>query len=345
MLTGTMGTSQTTVYAITKCAGSVGRGKVQQQTMQAVSQGELGPPSVLHMMTVPRPQPGGTEVLVRVLASGVNPVDWKSRASGGRLGPPPFILGWDVAGVVEAVGEGVTRFAVGDRVFGMPWFPRQAAAYAQYVTCPSRQLAAIPAGLSDAEAAGLPLAGLIAWQSLIDTARIAKGDRVLIQAAAGGVGNLAVQIAKHAGAYVIGTAGPSDQELLAGLGVDQPIDYTSQDVADETGGGVDVVLDLVGGKTGLSSVPLLRDGGLLISVPSASDLGPLLDAAAGRVRVTGILVEPDRMGMEAIAALASDGKLCQRIARTLPLADAARAHELGESGQSGGKMVLIPPAD
>ncbi len=310
-------------------------------TMRAVSQDRLGPPEVLHMVTVPRPEPGGTEVLVRVLAAGVNPVDWKTRADGGRLGPPPFILGWDVAGIVAAVGEGVTRFAAGDRVFGMPWFPRQAGAYAEYVTCPSRQLAATPDGLDDAGAAGLPLAGLIARQALIDTAAIKAGDRVLIQAAAGGVGNLAVQIAKHAGAFVVGTAGPGDQGFLAELGVDQPIDYTRTNVADEVTG-IDVVLDLVGGAAGLASLPVLRDGGLLISVPNAADLPPLRAAAAGRVRVTGILVEPDRTGMDALAALAAAGTLRQRIARTLPLDEAAHAHELGETGRAGGKMVLIP---
>jgi len=309
--------------------------------MRAVSQDRLGPPDVLHMVTVPRPEPGGTEVRVRVLAAGVNPVDWKTRADGGRLGPPPFILGWDVAGIVEALGEGVTRFAAGDRVFGMPWFPRQAGAYAQCITCPSRQLTATPDSLGDAEAAGLPLAGLIAWQSLIDTAAIKAGDRVLIQAAAGGVGNLAVQIAKHAGAYVIGTAGPGDQAFLAELGVDQPIDYTRTNVADDVVG-VDVVLDLVGGAVGIASLPVLRDGGLLISVPSAADLQPLRAAAAGRVRVTGILVEPDRTGMDALATLAAAGTLRQRIARTLPLEQAAQAHELGESGRAGGKMILIP---
>jgi NADPH:quinone reductase-like Zn-dependent oxidoreductase len=296
---------------------------------------------VLHMVTVPRPEPVGTEVLVRVLAAGVNPVDWKTRASGGRLGPPPFILGWDVAGVVAALGPGVTRFAVGDRVFGMPWFPRQAGAYAEYLTCPSRQLAATPASLDDAQAAALPLAGLIARQSLIDTAAIKAGTRVLIQAAAGSVGNLAVQIAKLVGAYVIGTAGPADQAFLTELGVDQPIDYTKTNFADEVSD-VDVVLDLVGGPVGVASVPVLRDGGLLISVPSATDMAPLRAAAAGRVLVTGILVEPDRTGMDDIAALASAGKLRPRISKTFPLDQAARAHELGESGHAGGKMILIP---
>jgi NADPH:quinone reductase-like Zn-dependent oxidoreductase len=314
---------------------------VTKMTMRAVSQDTLGPPTVLHTVNVPRPEPIGTEVLVRTVAAGVNPVDWKTRAGGGRLGPPPFILGWDVAGEVAALGPGVTRFAVGDRVFGMPWFPRQAGAYAEYLTCPSRQLAATPDSIDDVQAAGLPLAGLIAWQSLIDTAAVKAGDRVLIQAAAGGVGNLAVQIAKQAGAFVIGTAGPGDQAFLAELGVDQPIDYTTTKVVDEVSE-VDVVLDLVGGSVGVTSVPTLRDGGLLISVPSATDIEPLRTAAAGRVRVTGILVEPDRTGMDALAALASTGKLRQRIARTLSFDQAAHAHELGEAGRAGGKMILRP---
>jgi NADPH:quinone reductase-like Zn-dependent oxidoreductase len=314
---------------------------VQNKTMRKISQDRLGPPDVLRVVTAPRPIPDGTEVVVRVLAAGVNPVDWKTRADGGRLGPPPFTVGWDVAGVVESIGDGVTRFAPGDRVFGMPWFPRQAAAYAEYLTCPSRQLAATPDGLGDVDAAALPLAGLIAWQSLVDTAAVKAGDRVLIQAAAGGVGSLAVQIAKHAGAYVIGTAGSGDQERLAKLGADQPIDYTSQNVADVVAD-VDVVLDLVGGAVGMASIPVLRDGGLLISVPSADGIGRLRAAAAGRVRVTGILVEPDRTGMEALAALAAAGQLRPRVARTFALDQAVQAHELGESGHAGGKMILLP---
>jgi NADPH:quinone reductase-like Zn-dependent oxidoreductase len=149
-----------------------------------------------------------------------------------------------------------------------------------------------------------------------------------------------VQIAKHAGAYVIGTAGPGDQAFLTELGVDQLIDYTRTNVAGEVTD-IDVVLDLVGGAVGVASVPVLRDGGLLISVPIAIDLEPLRAAAAGRVHVTGILVEPDRTGMDAIAALASAGKLRQRIARTLPLDQAACAHEPGESGRASGKMILV----
>ena len=308
--------------------------------MRAIRQQQLGASDVLELTELPRPVPAPTEVLVRVAAAGVNPVDWKTRASGGPLGEPPFTVGWDIAGVVEELGSGVTRFGVGDRVFGMPRFPHEAAAYAQYVTARSRQLARIPDGLSDVEAAAIPLAGLIAWQSLVDTAKIGSGSRVLIHAAAGGVGHLAVQIAKSRGAYVLGTARVAQHKLLAELGADEAIDYTRQDVG-ATIRDIDVVLDLVGGQTGLHSLPVLRDGGLLISVPSSTDVAPLRAAAHGRVRVTGILVEPDRVGMEALASLVEDGALGVRVAKTFPLEAAAEAHEFGESGQTdGGKLVL-----
>jgi NADPH:quinone reductase-like Zn-dependent oxidoreductase len=278
-------------------------------------------------------------VLVRVRAAGVNPVDWKTRARGGFLGEPPFTVGWDVAGVVEALGRGVTRFDPGDRVFGMPRFPREAAAYAEYVTSPSRQLARIPDGLGDVEAAALPLAGLTAWQSLVETADVKKGQRVLVLAAAGGVGHLAVQIAKARGAYVIGSARRDKHEFLAGIGADEVIDYTKGPV-EERVHDVDVVLDLVGDDASRRTLAALRDGGLYITVPSSAGVEPLLELAAGRVRVTGILVEPDRAGLEAIAGLVAAGALHVHVSGTFPLEDAGRAHELGEAGHTLGKLVL-----
>ena len=277
-----------------------------ETTMHAIRQEALGGPEVLELVEVPRPSPIPTEVLVRTTAAGVNPVDWKVRARGGFLGEPPFTVGWDVAGVVEEVGYGVTRFSVGDRVFGMPRFPREAAAYAEFVTSPSRQLARVPDDLDDVEAGALPLAGLTAWQALVETADVQPGQRVLVLAAAGGVGHLAVQIAKARGAYVLGTARAEKHAFLAELGVDEPIDYMSENVS-ERARDVDVVLDLVGGETGLDAFPAPRDGGVFISIPSSAGLAELLELAAGRVRVTGILVEPDRAGLEAIAELAVAG--------------------------------------
>ena len=231
----------------------------------------------------------------------------------------------------------MTRFAPGDRVFGMPWFPREAAAYAEYVTAPSRHLARIPEGLGDDEAAALPLAGLTAWQALVDTAEVGPESRVLIHAAAGGVGHLAVQIAKARGAHVIGTARAGKHDFLASLGSDEAVDYTTEEVAARVRD-VDVVLDLVGGEAALDALSTLRDGGTFVTVTGAAD--EVREQAAGRVRLEGVLVEPDRLGMEALAELVTEGVLRPHVSATFPLADAARAHEAIETGRTQGKLVL-----
>jgi NADPH:quinone reductase-like Zn-dependent oxidoreductase len=310
--------------------------------MRAIVNRKPGGPEELELADVERPEPIPTEVLVRQRAAGVNPVDWKVRAGSGyrALLGEPVILGWDVAGVVEDVDD-VTRFAPGDRVFGMPWFPRGARAYAEYVTSPARQLARIPDGMSFEEAGGLPLAGLTAWQALTDIAAIREGARVLIHAGAGGVGHLAVQIAKARGAEVIATARARNHGFLSELGVDEAIDYTEADFADAVSG-VDVVLDLIGGEDyGLRSLATLREGGLLIVVPG--EVTGAVAAAAGEQgkRTTEMLVEPDYPGLEALAALYEEGRL--RVAvEAMPLADARRAHEVSEAGALRGKLVLTP---
>ena len=306
--------------------------------MRAIRQRSLGGPDVLELVDVPRPEAGPTEVLVRVAAAGVNPVDWKVRARGGFLGEPPFTVGWDVAGVVEELGRGVTRFAPGDRVFGMPRFPREAAAYAEYVTAPSRQLARTPDGLGDVEAAALPLAGLTAWQALVETAAgVGPTSRVLILAAAGGVGHLAVQIAKARGAYVIGTARGDKHAFLVSLGADEAVDYTTGPLAGRIAD-VDVVLDLVGADAAADAVATLRDGGSFVTVTGAAD--EVRERAVGRVRIESVLVEPDRLGLEALADLVAEGLLRPHVSATFPLADAARAHEAIETGRTQGKLVL-----
>lgn len=305
--------------------------------MQAIWQTALGGPEVLELRERTRPEPHPTEVLVRVSAAGVNPLDWKTRSSGAFLGEPPFTVGADLAGVVAGVSEGVTRFAIGDRVFGMPRFPQAAAAYSEYATAPARQLARIPAGLTDVEAAALPMGGLTAWQALVETAGVGPGQKVLVHGAAGGIGHLAVQIAKVCGAYVIGTARAAKHDFLFELGVDEAIDYTMQEPGD-VARDVDVVLDLVGGDTAVRSLPALRDGGLLIGVSSGID--EARELAAGRVTVSYMLVEPDHSGLEAIAELAEKGVLRVHVAATFPLAQAARAHEMGETGRTQGKIVL-----
>jgi NADPH:quinone reductase-like Zn-dependent oxidoreductase len=283
-------------------------------------------------------------VLVRIDAVGINPVDWKTRRYGGyprAVGEPPFILGWDIAGVVQETADRVTRFAVGDRVFGMPWFPRLARAYAEYVTSPARQLARTPDALTDEQAAGLPLAGLTAWQALVDVAGVGESDSVLIHAAAGGVGHLAVQIAKARGAHVIGTARAAKHDFLRELGVDEPIDYTTTPW-EQTLSDLDLVLDPIGTDDyGLRSLETLREGGLLIVLPSGV---PEAVAAAAREqskRASGIQVEPDYCGLESLAALADEGRLTVAIDETFPLAQASEAHQRLEDGRARGKIVLI----
>lgn len=309
--------------------------------MRAVVVERFGDPEVLAVGGRPVPQPLPTEVRVRVAAAGVNPVDWKTRAGAGMAGvlELPVVLGWDVAGVVDAVGTGVTRFRVGDRVFGMPWFPRQASGYAEFVTAPSRQFAALPAELEPVAAAALPLAGLTAWQCLVDIAGLSEGQRVLIHAAAGGVGHLAVQLARSLGAYVIGTASSAKHRLLGELGLDEAVNYQGtafEKVLDP----VDVVLDLVGGEVAMRSLDVLRPGGLLISVPSRSAGAAPAAAAERGIRATGMLVEPDGHALEQLAALVQARRLRPVVADTFPLERAAEAHRAGERGRTTGKLVL-----
>ncbi|MFC9226941.1 NADP-dependent oxidoreductase [Streptomyces hygroscopicus] len=314
-------------------------------TMRAVVQDTTGGPEVLRVAEVERPRPLPTEVLVRVRAAGVNPVDWKTRQGAGMagvLGEPPFILGWDVSGVVEEVGFGVTTLAPGDEVYGMPWFPREAGGYADFVTAPSRQFAVKPATLSHEEAAAVPLAALTAWQILVDTARVTAGQRVLVHAAAGGVGHFAVQFARHLGARVVGTARESRHEWLRRLGAAELVDYTAQrfeDVVED----VDVVIDLLGedlDATSTRSLKVLRKGGLLVAVPGG--VGPELRRAADErgVRTSGFLVEPDGAALTTIAALIDKGEVAVEVEDVFPLEEAARAHARGEDGHTRGKLVL-----
>ncbi|MFH8624085.1 NADP-dependent oxidoreductase [Streptomyces vietnamensis] len=310
-------------------------------TMRAVSQDIAGAPDVLRVVEVARPEPGRGEILVRVHAAGVNPADWKTRqrgefATGAR---PPFTLGYDVAGVVEAVGAGVTLFQAGDEVFGMPRFPHPAGAYAEYVAAPARHFAQRPGGLTPIQAGALPLASLTAWQALVDTADVQPGQRVLIHAAAGGVGHLAVQIAKARGAYVIGTASAAKHELLRSLGADELIDYRTQDFT-ETLRGVDVVLDALGGPNWVRSLRTLRPGGMLISILPPDDTFPVKEAEAAGVRAVFMLVEPDNAGLRQIASLVEGGRLHVIVDEVFPLEEAARAHALGETGRTTGKIVL-----
>ncbi|WP_190196238.1 NADP-dependent oxidoreductase [Streptomyces djakartensis] len=311
-----------------------------QSTMRAISQDVLGGPEVLKEVEIERPEPRPNEVLVRVRAAGVNPTDWKHRATGGFLGEPPFVLGWDVSGVVEAVGVGVAAFAPGDEVFGMLPYPFGHGSHAEYVIAPVRALTRKPAGIDHTQAGALPLVSLTAWQALVEHAGVRPGQRVLIHAAAGGVGHVAVQIAKELGAYVIGTASAGKHEFLRGIGVDEAVDYRETDFA-EAVKDVDVVLDTIGGETSLRSLRVLRPGGVVVSIlPGGSD-DFYREAEGLGVRAVRMLVDADRAGMEAIAELAARGKLRATIAGTFPLSAAAEAHASGDTGRTTGKLVLL----
>lgn len=317
-----------------------------QMMMNAVTQDRFGAEDVLQVTQRPRPEPLPTEVLVRVGAAGVNPVDWKTREGAGMsgiLGELPFVLGWDVSGVVEEVGVGVSTLTPGDEVYGMPWFPRAASAYAEYVTAPARQFARKPKNLTHEQAAAVPLAALTAWQALVDTAGVQPGQRVLITAPAGGVGHFAVQFAKHLGAYVIGVASARHHEWLTAHGVDELIDYTAVRFEDAVSD-VDVVVDLVGDahdSTGTRAVGVLRPGGLLVAVPTAVPSDELQAAADARgVRASPFLVEPDGTSLTRIAALIEAGEVQVEVADIFPLERAGEAHAVGERGRTRGKIVL-----
>ncbi|WP_457029784.1 NADP-dependent oxidoreductase [Kitasatospora sp. P5_F3] len=307
-------------------------------TMRAIGQDEFGGPEVLKIVEVERPEPAPAEVLVRVHAAGVNPTDSWHRGSGG-LGGKLVRLGWDVSGVVEAVGLGVTTLAPGDEVFGMPRHPVAAGTYAEYVTSPARHLLRKPAGLDHTEAAALPLVGMTAWQALVDTADVQPGQRVLIHAAAGGVGHVAVQIAKARGAYVIGTARAAKHDFLRGLGADELIDYTETDFETATDP-VDVVIDTIGGEYGPRSLRLLREGGFLVSLASPAEAYLAEQARPLGKRAAFMAVEADQTGLRELAALVDAGQLRPVLDTVLPLELASKAHELLDSGRTSGKLVL-----
>jgi NADPH:quinone reductase-like Zn-dependent oxidoreductase len=307
-------------------------------TMKAVRLHGYGGPEVLRYEEAPRPEPAPDEVLVRVHAAGVNPVDWKIREGYMKAllnYPMPLILGWDFSGVVESVGRGVTEWKKGDEVYACPNMRRDGA-YAEYIAVKAPEIARKPKSLDDVHAAAIPLTGLTAWQVLFDAALLTAGQTVLIHAAAGGVGIFAVQLAKWKGARVIGTASSRNHAFLKELGADEVIDYQTTRF-EEVVHDVDVVLDTMGGETRARSWRVLKKGGILISIvgtPSAEE------AAKHGVRAGSVFVQPSGAQLRELAHLAEFGKLRAVIDAVLPLKDAARAHEMNQTLHTRGKIVL-----
>jgi NADPH:quinone reductase-like Zn-dependent oxidoreductase len=302
--------------------------------MRIIVQEKTGGPETLAIAERPTPVPGRGEVLIKVAAAGINPIDvFVSRGQAQLLGDPPFTVGWDIAGTVTALGGEVTQFAVGDRVFGMPRFPGGAAAYAEYAVAPADELARVPQGLDDIHAGALPLAGLTAWQALVEHTAVEPGERILIYAAAGGVGHLAVQIAKARGAEVTASASAGKHDFLASIGAD----HIAGHVVDGPGS-YDVVFEIVGGDHMLTALAMLKPGGRLISIKGLEE--KIAEAARAQGKsATGMLVHPDGDGMKALAGLIVDGALEVHVARTFPLAEAGAAQTFLDTRPIG-KIVL-----
>ena len=300
--------------------------------MRAVVVHEAGDPSVLRYEEAERPEPAEGEVLIRVRAVSVNPVDWKRRRALSQK-DLPAVLGTDVSGTVEV--SRADGFAEGDDVFGLA----ASGGYAEYATSPAGVVAKKPAEVSHEQAAAIPIAGLTAWQALFDVGGLESGQTALIAGAAGGVGHFAVQFPKLVHAGAIGTGSSRNRDFVLGLGAEAYVDYTHEDVAQEVGG-VDVAFDTVGGETTHSLVPTVREGGIIVTIASA----PPTEAARERgVRAELAGVSPNPQQLTRIAALVAAGDVHVELAEVLPLAEVQRAHELSESRHVRGKIVLTVP--
>lgn len=306
--------------------------------MKAVRIHSYGGPEVLQYEDAPNPKPGKGEILIRVYAAGVNPVDWKVRAGYVKQfinHQLPLIVGWDVSGVVEEIGEGVMKYKKGDEVYCRTDITRNGA-YAEFIVVSESDVAFKPRSIDHIHSAAIPITSLTAWQSIFDVGGLEKGQKILIHGAAGGVGSFAVQFAKWKGAYVYATASEKNHSVLKNLGADEVIDYNKvhfEDVVKDA----DVVLDTIGGDTQKRSFKVLRKGGILVSIvgqPSEEEAKKFgVRAAAGNAQSS-----PEQLTK--IAELVDAGIVKPLVETILPLQEARRAHEISESGHSRGRIVL-----
>lgn len=311
--------------------------------MKAIILTDAGGTENFSIEEIALPVPQRKEVLVKVHAVAINPVDMKTRKGGSLLAKlqeqEPVILGWDISGEVQEVGEEVSLFKPGDQVFGMVNFPGSGRAYAEYAAAPEAHLALRPKNISQEEAAATTLAALTAWQALTHEAKLKAGQTVLIHAAAGGVGHFAVQIAKHLGAKVIGTASASNTDFLRELGVDVPVDYETSDLEEQIDQ-IDVVLDPIGGNTTEKSIKTLKQGGVLISI-----VGGVKDHLQSLIEEKGInaknyFVHSSGSDMKQLAELLADGIIKPHVSQRFSFEEIAEAHHQIETGRTRGKIVL-----
>lgn len=309
--------------------------------MKAIAINEYGPAQNLHEIDLPTPQLAGDEVLVHEKATSINPIDWKARL--GLLKPMydwafPVVLGWDVSGVITAVGSDVTDFAVGDEVFARPdiYSDGTRGTYAEYVAVKTDKLAHKPENLTFEQAAAMPLAGLTAWQVVVDRLHVTQGDKVLIQGGAGGVGLFAIQIAKHLGAYVATTASASNAEFLKSLGADEVIDYHTTAIRDVLHD-YDAVFDTVNALD--DGIAILKPSGRLVTIAGQ----PTEEQQAARATVESWWLQPNGRQLAELGQLVSEGTVKVIIDSTFPLSEEGlrSAHERSESHHARGKIVIV----
>jgi NADPH:quinone reductase-like Zn-dependent oxidoreductase len=307
-------------------------------TMRAAVIDSFGPPDVLRLAEMPVPEPRSGEVLVAVGASAVNAIDWQSRAGAGvPVHTFPAVLGWDISGRIVATGPDTHRFAEGDDVFGMLRFPELASAYAEFVVAREDEIVAKPAGVDRRQAVGAMI-GITAWQSLFDHARLERGQRLLVHGAAGGVGHVAVQLAKHAGATVVATASPRNRDFLLALGADDVADYRATRLLDAVGT-FDVALDTRGGGDFYRLVDLVNPGGIIVSLKGRAESH---EAAVQRrgIRAAYEKVAPDATTLGSFARLLTRRVVTINVDEAFRLEDVAAAHAMGEAGHVRGLLVL-----
>lgn len=313
--------------------------------MKAIRINEFGGPDVMKLEEVERPIPASDEILVKVYASGVNPMDWKIREGGEveeRLNIKlPLTPGWDAAGIVEEVGSAVTGFKKGDEVYGIPNFPGDGS-YAEYLAAKASQFALKPTSIGFNEASAISIAGVTAWQGLFECGQLQPGQRILIHGAAGGVGNFALQLAKWKGAYVIGTASANNLEFLKRLGADEVIDYKNQKFEDLLRD-IDVVFDVaaVNSDTQIKSAKVLKENGILVSTQAIPLSDSVVKALATKKAEGKVYYgEARQEWLNEIAKLIDAGKVQVIISNVYPLEKAADAHRESEAGHVRGKLVL-----
>lgn len=313
--------------------------------MKAIVLKDFGGVENLVIEEVRKPEIKADEVLVKVKAIGINQIDLKTRKGSGIAAKlreeNPMILGWDIAGEITETGSEVKEFKTGDTVFGTVNFPGCGNAYAEYVAAPASQIALKPENVSFEEAAGACQSPLTAWQAIIDTGHVKKGDRVLIHGAAGGVGSYAVQIAKHLGAYVIGTASGDDRDFVLNLGADECIDYKTQKF-EERAKDLDFIMDSIGGENFVRSLTVLKPEGTIVMLPS--DKKEEADKVAKEKHVHNfyhILMHSSGEGMKGIAAMLTDGSIRSSVSKTFPFEKMREAHEEVATGKHTGKVAVV----